>query len=932
MKHNLNCIRITALVALTLAGTARATVKYVGDDNTTDSNWRTPSVVKPHDLDGDNVYGTAGYVLTWGKLTAGEANYITYSDVDLSTNSRALTSMPAWFNGLILTNPPVNGWRGDGGNFGNLDKVAANATGWAGAPVLKNGGSGPIGLLLKRTASPAFRLTLIVGNSKEQPTWQYAQGVTVDDGSGAVVRGMDDPVFGTATGWTTYQSWDISAGSSDVYILLDMANPTTGNSTFTRLTGIAVDTAAAVPPTVSSPPIGGDYLAGSDVTISGVVQGTVPKYQWYKNGARVVGATDSALSFTPIALSDAGSYNFVATNSAGAATSAVAVINVTTTIPPGQVAYSAAVTSQASLISYYTFNLQNAKDAFGTNNGKIVGSLTFGPSYFGGATKSAYFSGDQIDYGTVNAFQFADGSGTVEMWFRCGWTGPTANSADVYLFACRDDVDGDNYSVAVTSGRTIIRIRSDSGQVDFPATLGNAWHHLGVVFGGGNVTVVLDGVPSIQPFTPSGATASFQVGSPIPIDGGNNRWIGDIDEIAIYADALSTNVLQAHNALSPVPPTITSQPANIGAFVGNPFMLAVGAGGPTLNYQWYRNAMPVAGATGTVLVVTNAALQDAGSYVAVVTNQNLAFTSAVATVSVWTPKVPAYEATVRAESGLISFYTFDMDNQTSFVVKDVEGTNQGTVVGTQAYEAGLGGGTNRAFTFDGSSWITLGSVVNLAFTNGIGTVELLVRNDRPADSGVNACMVSYRQDPDVLYSFYSMSPLTSYADWNGAGLLQAGTGLIAPSSWHHIAWVFNTNTTPSTQVYVDGALVGSSANYGLGGGDPAVASAQLGASGPGGGETWLGALDDVAFYSKALSSAAVAQHFADLTGTVLTPPTLTIVKSGANVVIAWTGATSGWVLEKADAISGASWTTVGTTSPVTAPMSGNPRFFRLRKL
>ena len=44
----------------------------------------------------------------------------------------------------------------------------------------------------------------------------------MDDGSGAVTQPMITPTF-TATGKTTYQSWDISAGSSDVFIALDPA-------------------------------------------------------------------------------------------------------------------------------------------------------------------------------------------------------------------------------------------------------------------------------------------------------------------------------------------------------------------------------------------------------------------------------------------------------------------------------------------------------------------------------------------------------------------------------------------------------------------------------------------------------------------------------------------------------------------------------------
>lgn len=925
-------LMVGALALFASAATLSATVKYVGEDDNTGSKWRTPSVAKPNDLDADNVYGTAGYYLPRGLSGGYNDPFMPAGETDIAGawNTSDLNAMPSWFTGLVVTNDSqrLRSWGGDGGNFGNLDNVGSGHTGWTGAPLLLSGSAQSVlGLLLKRSASPAFRLTLIVGNSTEAEAWQFAQTTTVDDGSGAVTQPMITPTF-TATGKTTYQSWDISAGSSDVFIALDPA----GVATLVRLAGLAVDTLEVIPPSVSSEPVGGTFLVGAEVSISGSVAGTAPDYQWFKvGGPSLPNATNQVLHFPSIAVADAGSYYFTAANAAGAVTSAVAVVAVETTLPPGLIAYQAAIKTQPSLVSYYAFDAQNARDSQGPNHGTLLAGFAFTPSYFGGATKTLTLTGGQVDLGTVPAFQFDDGTGTIEMWLRAGWTGPTPGGADAYIFACQDTANGLNYSVSVNSGRSQIILRNGFGNTIFNVSVGNDWHHLAVIFNAGEATLVWDDQVLTQPFGVGGVPASNQIGSSIPVDGGNTQWNGDLDEIAIYSEALPTNTILAHNSLSPIPPAITAQPVSKGAFVGEPLSLTVGASGPALKYQWYRNGTLLPAATEPTLAISSATLADAGSYYAVVTNQNLAVTSSVATISVWTPHLAAYETSVRAETSLISLYTFDTDEEGTAIVKDGKGPNVGNVIGSPIYETGLGAGTNRAFIFDGATLVSFGAVADFAFTNRVGTVECLFRNDRPVNSGINACLLSYRQDPDARYSFFAMSPLDSFADWNGAALFQVGTGRVTPSSWHHIVWVFDTNA-PTAQAFFDGVLVGASESYTLGAGDPALATAQLGAANGSGGEFWVGALDNVAFYRAALSPNAVAQHFADLTGTVLSPPALAAVRSGSDIIISWdTAAAPGWVLEKSEALTGTAWTTVGTASPATIPITGEQGFMRLRK-
>jgi outer membrane protein assembly factor BamB len=68
---------------------------------------------------------------------------------------------------------------------------------------------------------------------------------------------------------------------------------------------------------------------GSPVTFTANPCGTQPfAYQWKKNGVNIQGATNATLTFNSVLVSDAGNYSVVVTNSAGADTSALAVLTV----------------------------------------------------------------------------------------------------------------------------------------------------------------------------------------------------------------------------------------------------------------------------------------------------------------------------------------------------------------------------------------------------------------------------------------------------------------------------------------------------------------------------------------------------------------------------------------------------------------------------
>ena len=84
-------------------------------------------------------------------------------------------------------------------------------------------------------------------------------------------------------------------------------------------------------PSITTQPVSQTVSAGANVSFMVAAEGTAPLvYQWQKNGSPINGATSATLNLSNVQGTDSGSYRVVVSNSAGSATSAVAVLNVET--------------------------------------------------------------------------------------------------------------------------------------------------------------------------------------------------------------------------------------------------------------------------------------------------------------------------------------------------------------------------------------------------------------------------------------------------------------------------------------------------------------------------------------------------------------------------------------------------------------------------
>ncbi len=86
---------------------------------------------------------------------------------------------------------------------------------------------------------------------------------------------------------------------------------------------------ARVLPAIAPQPIGQAVVVGQPITFSAGATGIpTPTFQWRKGGTAISGATSTSFSISATVLADAGNYDVIATNSAGATTSTTAVLAV----------------------------------------------------------------------------------------------------------------------------------------------------------------------------------------------------------------------------------------------------------------------------------------------------------------------------------------------------------------------------------------------------------------------------------------------------------------------------------------------------------------------------------------------------------------------------------------------------------------------------
>jgi hypothetical protein len=923
LKHALIC----SALSLSIVGPpARATVTFVGNDFTTDGAWRTADVIKTNDIDGDNVYGSDGYFLP-GAETFGYANPLLLGTNTLITTAQfCIDALPPYVVGLQFTNAEVGSTWGGGssGEDGPLDAVL-DSLGQASVLVPSLGTTTNLFLSLDCSDAPGFRLTLIFGNNPNALTFfdtalsgtdgntnipnlddPLGMYVTVNDGSGAVSQLSGDPsLAGQSSGFTTYQSWDISAGATNISITIGLNG--TANA-IPRLSGIAIDALPVTQPTILTPLSGaGTYYEGNPVVLTVVGGGTGIGYQWLFNSNVIIGATNWWEYTIPnTATNNSGNYQVVITNSVGSITSAVAVVNVLA--PPTTIVYEDQFTGSGGALN------GRFPDTFGTNTAWVAGTVWDydGTEAYGSGTGNAYLpfvpepgriytlsatiQDTTSDAGSWTAMGFAGSDGSLNsQWHTVnnpvGWTLVRGNS------------------IANDPNQTFIGPGTDGGSAGYSPS------------GFTTYSVILDTTPASAAnwtftFTANGSVV--RAATPFGGSGPTIDYVG-LGMINANGDCYVQNfTLSQQVPFSP--PFFSVEPVGGTNFVGENKTLSVTVGGSDpLSFQWQKNSNNISTATNSILTLTNLQPSDSGSYRVHVTNPlDLSAggtNSAAASLLVVTPVVTTIyqDYFTNDSSGFLNGNPPDNVGTNTWVAAPAWGSD-GTeaVVGTEGYGSVSANAflpfvpqAGHVYTLSanidntgGDEWIALG------FANGDATNIIWQGANNPVGWALERTDGSGQDNQAFVGPGTAGGTDTGFAPTGG---LVNYAVILDTRPTNASAWTFTFQSNSNT-------LVGPTT---FGGSGPTITTVGLGAY-----ELVAGVVQDFTLTMATAPSQA---------------PILKIARQGGSVILSWPTSAAGYSLSGSTALgSGASWQSVGGsptvvngTNQVTVPITGNAQFFRL---
>lgn len=477
---------------------------------------------------------------------------------------------------------------------------------------------------------------------------------------------------------------DTNSGLGDYPILIGGATSVNYTINFVNSTLTVFGTA----PVFVQTPAAQTVIVGNGATFSVAATGTAPlSYQWRHKGLNISGATSATLLIPAVQISDAGGYDVVVSNVAGAATSSSATLTVnappTVNVQPVTVAVHAGMSALFSVeaIGSGTLLYQWRKDGLNVL----------------GATSRIL---------TLNATAVGDaGSYDVVVSSSAGFITSAAASLSVdvvpILAPGPQSITAANGSQIVTLSGTAFGaqpisyfwrqngvLRTGLGfngpAVAFRASGGNlgAWE-LTIANAFGQVVsepavVTRAGVPLIlsQPISRSvlvGDTVEFKVqpngsqpfqiqwlkdGQFIPGNSGLSLTVSNIvaadagDYSVVIGNLLGFAVSQTATLTVVVPPVFVAQPVNQLVSLGSNarFDVSVSTFAP-VSFQWRKDGVPILGQTSGSYNIASAQVSDIAGYDVVVANIAGSLNSSVANLAIAVPPVLTMQP-VSTDAGL----------------------------------------------------------------------------------------------------------------------------------------------------------------------------------------------------------------------------------------------------------------------------------------
>jgi alpha-tubulin suppressor-like RCC1 family protein len=537
-------------------------------------------------LNGTNVAGASSSTLTWPSLQLSNAGY--YS-VRVTNTSGSVTSLVA---ALVVfqpvTNPLIN-VDFDAGPTNNSSLEAGPAAAGQAANDFWN-------FYTRDNGSGGYRSFGVLSNLKLASGVASGVGLTITNAPGAYPNGSSDPMYNVYvypldTGNAIVTVTNLPAGLYDFYVYANDGNyqlqvgatnygsrtaldvplvsppvwqegrqyalfrsvlvgagqavtltVRPGQFGYAIISGLQIAT-AGLPPSIAAQPQSQAVSAGASIVFSVNASGTAPlSYQWQRNGTNLAAATDSNLALPNVQPSDAGSYAVLVSNIAGTLRSSNAVLTVN---PP-----PLCVTPPLGLVSWWRAE-SNTLDFTGLDNGTVVGGVSYVPGKVGQAFSFNGTDGE-IRLGS-GAGNFGTNDFTIEFWIQTSST-RALESVLGKRPACNGDSTG-FWDMRISNGRLAMALMApgviDYNQINATRQINDGvYHHVAFVRQGTSGTLYIDGTYEAAGSTP-GATylstsGNFVIGRSACVGVDGSQYLtGQLDEIAVYQQALSLSQVQA---------------------------------------------------------------------------------------------------------------------------------------------------------------------------------------------------------------------------------------------------------------------------------------------------------------------------------------------------------------------------------------------------
>lgn len=266
--------------------------------------------------------------------------------------------------------------------------------------------------------------------------------------------------------------------------------------------------------------------------------------------------------------------------------------------------------------------------------------------------------------------------------------------------------------------------------------------------------------------------------------------------------------------------------------------------------------------------------------------------------------------------------------------EDAVGPNDAVAMGGLGYADGM---VAQAFDLDGSSaFAQVVTPVGLPLGNSPRTLVLWFKTPRNLSSETESALFQYGSDADSqMFGLITSANAPGRLYFFGYNSDVAGNTPLAPETWYHAAVTYDGTTVT---LYLNGQPDGSRS---------VELNTTLNANGvtigyrPGSAR-WLGQLDEVMLFDRALAPEEIAAIYAAGNSGVCQPsrPDLTISQQNGAVIVSWPAWAGGWVLEATNALSGLSapwpqipppYETKGANFQFTESAPSGTRFYRLHK-